>query len=492
MSMIVTGATSLRRAEPPLHEASKMIAQPSVLTKELKLQANESSGERWLRCSSNFLRSFGFKPGTRISRNIIGNGQRGLRFSVDPLGDASVYERAYRRRNNAREAQLDVKSRSLIDAAFPTVAERVHFTFRPAEILAVPVPNHTFHIRKAIKSHQGPFHAFLAMSSGIDGIALARVGFKTTGLLEFRPQETRDSSDLTETGVLTAMANLPDLDVVFNENVMTIDWKRVEETMKGRPTIGCLHMSLQCDDFSTLKGTTARLRGVANLSTSMDMVFDGLRMVEVLRPATVLVEQVPGFAEKMGTLMEVRLRRWGYNVQSAILSAPDFRGLTGRTRYYLVASVFPHFQFPAGLPRRTKPVWESISDQLGHCRDVTENKTVKDGQISPRGWCPLTSSSLVAPTLVKSQSHMPKDALYLKADDGRYLAPNVEILRRLNGIPPEFDFSEVSQTIAIEQIGQSIDFPMHHAIVQAVHDHLRVNAGESPRKISPAQPDHNP
>ncbi len=90
----------------------------------------------------------------------------------------------------------------------------------------------------------------------------------------------------------------------------------------------------------------------------------------------------------------------------------------------------------------------------------------------------ITPASLCSPTILKSQIRQAKDSVYIAMPDGRYLFPNLELLQHLNGIPAHFDFQSVAGEQCAEQIGQSIDFPLHEAICRAVHAHIAANVGK--------------
>lgn len=463
---------------------------PSVLTKELRIQRNASTGERWVRLSSNLLNGFGFRPDSRINRRILAPGQ-GFALESDPRGATKVYTRAYNhRRNRPCETVIDLKVQSFIDAALPDWTEAIHFTIKPGQIIAKPQAPRAFHISRGLRASDDPFGAFFGMSSGIDMHCFRQIGWRPRALLEWRPQESRDVSDLTETGVLTAVANSAP-DIVFNEDIYTIDMDRVRRHLKRLPPLGLMHLCLQCDDHSNLKAKSLKARSVANLTSTVDMIVPALRLIEEGKPGVVVVENVPPFANSSACeIFTLTLRRWGYHVSTAVLDAREFGGLTGRERLYLVASVWPGFSFPSPIGRAPRTAFDAISHTLPFSRDVTALKTTQDGIREGRIRF-VSQDNPHAPTSVKSQSHQPKDGTYIKTPDGRILWPTEEANRILNGIPGDFSFDAVSGGIAIEQIGQGIEYPMHHAVGEAILDHVRKNTNAEPTttiRLAPASP----
>lgn len=458
----------------PRSAVNLSVHRPELVTKELKLSVL-SSGTKRIRLSSNFLPLMGFEAGMRTHVEDLGINQ-GLKVSYHPAGSTKVYQRSYPvRKNNPIEAQIDIQNQVLIDRAIPDGTERLHFTMRNGSIFIKPLFNSTFLIRKAIKESQTPLNSFVAMSSGIDIHCLRSVGFNIHSLLEYRPQEARDKTDFTETGALNAMTNAP-ITNLFNEDISKINMKIVEEIVsKSSVPIGLLHISLQCDDHSRAKARTAKIHSVDDLTTSVDLVYDALRLVECVRPSAFMLENVPDFSSSAaGDILKVKLRKWGYFITDAILDARDFAGITSRKRYYLVASVWPGMVMPEVQTREAvTPVWSIVQKYLHECRDITHTGTLAKALISGRSRL-ISQASKHAPTVMKSQNRQAKDSIYIEAD-GRYYLPSENLLRALCGFPDSVRLNAVSATIASEIIGQSIEYPMHHRLLQSVHDHIKSN-----------------
>lgn len=476
----------MHAAVPHQHVVKAFV--PELATKDLAVV--RTGGKTKVRLSTNILPLMGFEAGTRHSVERL-PGDSGLRLAFDAGGRKKVYQRSYKsRRNNPFETVVELSSQADLGATIPSYTERVHITMRHGEILIRPLANRTFSIRQSMST--SPFTTMVAMTSGVDAHCLQRTGFDIQAVLEYRPPEARDTRDLTETGVLTALANCSPR-VVFNEDISTIDWSRVSSILDGGPKIAVVHLSLQCDDFTLCKSPAAKKKSLENLSCSSDLVFDALRMIETVNPGCIVLEQVRGFASsEMGQLFRTKLRKWGYHVSEAILKGSDFGGATGRERHYLVASVFPGFEMPVGLGQRLVPLWSEIVPFLDGCRDVTHTKSVHGGVESGRSRL-ITPETLISPTVLKSQNRQTKDSVYVAMPDGRFLLPSIDLLRHLNGIDPSFDLNSVSGEQAAEQVGQSIEVPMHHAVCKAVYSHIAVNVGrhsivQIKRATAPAAP----
>lgn len=449
------------------------VNRPKLVTKEL--QGNRTpEGKRRIRLSSNLLEVMGFTAGTRIKQSSLGF-NKGIELEFNPTGDAKIYQRTYTsRKNNPFETQVDIQSQTLINDSFPDYINRFHFSIESGLITVKGLMNEVFSIRKNLKDATNKYRTFMAMSSGIDMHCAEQLGFKIDGLLEYRPQEKRDQSNLTETGVINALINgKPEL--VFNEDISKIDWKMVESSLENREQISFLHLCLQCDDFSNVKAKSLKERDMESLNTTSDLVYDGLRMIETVKPAVVLVENVPGFANsEAGQLLRVKLRKWGYFVEFKEMDARNHGGLTSRKRYYMVASVWPGFEFPSEFESNLN-AWNSIKHLLDDCRDVSSSKALADGLSQGRARI-ISKDKQFAPTILKSQNRQAKDSVYIE-HEGRYLFPSEEVLRTLCGFPESIKLDGVGAGIASEIVGQSIDYPMHHRICENIKSHISANAG---------------
>ncbi|MCW0135652.1 hypothetical protein OIU89_26445 [Escherichia coli] len=71
-------------------------------------------------------------------------------------------------------------------------------------------------------------------------------------------------------------------------------------------------------------------RSLEDLSTMLDMVYPALKQIEVVNPAVVLVENVPGFkASGAGAMMGTTLRRMGCFLTEMVLNGLDFGAYQG-------------------------------------------------------------------------------------------------------------------------------------------------------------------
>ena len=458
--------------------------RPRLATREVALK--ESAGRRRFLFSSEVLPMFGFAHGGRFNREVV-PGLGGFNLTPDTAGVQQVYSRRYTR-GARKETQIEVSANDFLLAALPSWTERVHLTLRNGRLEARPVPNHTFSIRKAFKESQEPFSAFMALSAGVDAHCMESLGFRIAGHLEWRPPESRDITagrDLTESGILTALRNSHP-EIVVNEDIRFVDWNRIREQLGETTPITNFHVCLQCDDYSVQKSPAAKALSLENLTSTRDLFIDALMGILTLRPVSIMLEQVPGFGTSAECeMLTYKLRLHGYHVSTKVVHPhKEYEALTSRARFYLVASIFPGFEFPEAVGPNTTPIMDLLRDELPNCRDVSNCKAVQDGitgvtystgKSQPPRARHIHEGDTVAPTVTKSQSRQTKDAVYIATPDGRYLLPSRRALQRLCEIPDTFMTDHHGDELHAETIGQSVSYRAHHAIASALKAHLAAN-----------------
>lgn len=440
---------------------------PDIVTKQLKF--SQSGESRKIRVSSNFLRMYGFEAGKRIVTRHIHNG---VSVKFDATGSQKIYERTYKHRRNApTETVLELASKEIM-SQFPSYMPRYHVTMKHGEIILKGIVDRAFSARNALRSLANPATMVAAMTSGVDIHSAQALGFTVKAVIEYRPTEMRDKTDKTEVGCLTAAANA-DIGVLFNEDIYEIDWRRAAELI-DLPNVPVMLCSLQCDSFSTLAPKATR---EISINTTRDMFIPVLAGIRELQPAVIVFEQVAGFAGSSEyELLNIQLLRMGYNATTRVMDARDYGGITSRKRMYAVYSLFPNFELPEPTGRRENPIWnEVIAPRLHECRDVTSSKSLQKGAECGR-LRTITRDKTYANTPVRSQSRCAKDSVVIE-DGGRLYMPSESLLKDLLSIPQDFNTSVVGAESAVEIIGQSIEYGMHHKIMALVKKHILENIG---------------
>ncbi len=449
---------------------------PNIATKQLKLQ--DCKAGKKIVISTNWLPLFGFEKDTKVVEELIGVGQ-GIKIRLAKRSDKrikKVYSREYKgRKNNPFETLMDIRRQDLLEKAIPSDTEKVHVTFKYGVLTIVPITNKRARAIEKFKHSKNRLGTFLACSSGVDGFSLEKKGFTIETLLEYRPNEKRDKNDLSETGALNALANISPK-YLINEDIMNLDLEKIAElTCKSETSL--FHISLQCDDFSNVKAKSLKDNSIIDTSSSLDMAYDMLRMVEKFSFPAILIENVRGFSQSdIGKMTQVRLQRLGYKVHNMIFDAREFGGKTSRVRNYMFATLLPaEFSLPTYEKKQECSLWEEFIESKilnNELREVSHSKSIQDGISTGRARV-ITRSSLSSPTFLKSQDRMAKDSVVIFDEiRGKIFFPSNELASQLMGISQQFDFSLVSKSIESEIIGQSIEVPLHEAILDSIKEHI--------------------
>lgn len=465
---------------------------PDVATKILK--ARRCNDQRIFTVSSNWLPLFGFHSDAQVVEEVIGTG-KGFQVRLADENDTKtkkVYMREYSSRSanplkaDARriEQLIETKSQRLIQDAMGD-AEHAHITFRYGVITFTPI---TAVERKLLQdlSKDDMINTLVAMTGGVDCSVLEQGGFRVDTVVEYRPQEKRDSTDYTEmTALSTLVSSKPR--VLCNEDIYMLDPRRLAELVGSTP-ISVGHFSIQCDDFSTLKTNQQKKNSINEMASTIDMFIPVLGVIDALKIPVVVVENVPGFQDSMaGDIFTLQLRRRGYRVEQQVFDARDYGGYTSRQRMYMVATTLSSpFSFPEPCERATElwnnvivPHWDEI-----RAMEIIDSKVMQDAVTTGRLRV-ITREKTFAPTLTKAQGQDTKDAVVISHEDRFYRLP-VSVQKALNCIPESFDADWMPKDKAAQVIGQSICGKLHHAIMESVSKHIRyvVESLTQPRQLA--------
>ena len=446
-------------------------------TKRLKFKV-AANNTRKIVISSNWLPLMNFNAHDRIQETSLGR-NKGMEirrvldlFAEQPDRTKKVYQRKYKtRRNNPLEVLLEVGSQKIINESFPADCKNLHIIFETNKITILPITEFQC---EAIKNAtpESRYDVFAALTSGVDLYSMEKThGLKIHSALEWRPHEVRDKNrDLSETGALTILRNITGIKNLFNEDIGSINTSFLKDAM-GTP-VTTMIASLACDDFCNVKGSSLKQKSLEDLSSSIDMAYDLLRIIEAIKPPVICLEQVRGFySSEIFRMIDLRLRRWGYSSNLLIGDGRDYGGLTSRVRGYAVFTCLDSpFMFEQPGARRTDPIWNLITRHLPDCRDVTHSKSLQNGLKSGR-LRTITAESLHSPTILKSFARMARDSVCIKHNDRLYW-PSEDLIKELMGISPNFKLDCVSAEIASEIIGQSIQVELHDSVMRSLACHL--------------------
>ena len=196
--------------------------------------------------------------------------------------------------------------------------------------------------------------AALSLFAGAGGmdIGIDKAGFKTSGSVEFDPH-----------CAATLRRNARGK-TVWQVDVRALDPALVGEVLGIRPgELALLHGGPPCQPFSQI-GKREGLRDPRGL-----LVFEMVRFAAALRPAAVLIEQVPRFlrtaaegSSGMEAALAERFRAIGYDLHAAILDARDF-DVAQRRKWAILVGVprGSDFRFPFALDRKARTTGEALA-----------------------------------------------------------------------------------------------------------------------------------
>ena len=184
--------------------------------------------------------------------------------------------------------------------------------------------------------------------SGCGGLTLGlkQAGFRVVGAVENDPL-----------AVETYRANHKHV-VIWKQDIRQLAAAEVMRRLKIEPgQLDLLAGCPPCQGFSTM--TT--LNGRIGQEEQNDLVFEFLRFVRVLRPKSVMLENVPKLAKnRRFKTLHAELQKLGYEINHAVLNAANYGVPQRRRRLILVAAM--GIRIPFGSPgRRKRTVREAFS-----------------------------------------------------------------------------------------------------------------------------------
>ncbi len=165
--------------------------------------------------------------------------------------------------------------------------------------------------------------------SGCGGLTLGlkKAGFHVIGAIEIDPL-----------AVETYKENHPHVQV-WHQDIRRLPAVQVMKKLKLIPgQLDMLAGCPPCQGFSRITTLNGRYRST---DPRNDLVFEFLRFVRVLRPKTIMMENVPGLAKNWRLRRLVRsLEGLGYQSNTAVLDAADYGVPQRRKRFILLGSTF--------------------------------------------------------------------------------------------------------------------------------------------------------
>lgn len=453
---------------------------PDIATKQLKLRT--SNGSKRATLSSNWLMLFGFDGSKGVVEESLGKG-KGVRVRLAEQGDTKikkVYTRHYKERSanplnpikGRKERLIEIASQKLINESLGENCCHVHIIFKHGAIFFLPIQEQQYLLLQKLDA-KAKINTLVAMTGGVDCHVLEETGFRIDTAITYRPQDARDKTDYTEMDSVSTLINSAPR-VLVNEDIYKLDTSKLAHLVGNTPlTVG--HFSLTCEDFSLLKNNKAKDNALDNLSSTIDMFIPALDIISVLKIPVIVIENVEGFASHPANdILHLQLRRRGFTIHQGVYRSELYGGKSTRKRMYLVATALDApLSMPEPDPISTVNIWDDIIlkywDEIKE-RDVSDTKVITDALSSGRARI-IREGKKLSPTLARSQSQDPKDAVIVERD-GRYYRLPVSVQKEINSIPSSFNLDWAPIDKAAQIIGQSICCSLHKRIMESVRKHV--------------------
>ena len=175
-----------------------------------------------------------------------------------------------------------------------------------------------------------------------------------------------------------------------NPNVTTYCGDLAKLDISMLPKADMVVAGIPCEGYSQAQ-TKKTEKFEAHPTGSLE--FYVLKIIDAIRPAVVLIEEVPNFkSSAMASMTRYVLDSMGYHISETELVGSDYGSLTKRKRYCMVASIKKGFEFDDSLKKiNTRTV-----------RDILEVP------VENRDWLDKNNSATISYSLEKEKEHIRK------------------------------------------------------------------------------------
>lgn len=216
-----------------------------------------------------------------------------------------------------------------------------------------------------------------------------------------------------------------------------------------------------------------------------------LKIVDTIRPAMVLIEEVPNFGNSaMAAMAKYVLSSMGYSISEQVLCGSDYGSLTKRKRYVMVASIKDKFDFERveksvctktvadileiPMDEREWHTAESNASVATMLRREVEHRAKGNGFSMGRAY---PSDTTVA-TITKGHYKIRlTDPILAHPDSEHYSFFTPRELANINGLPRDFILPDVKVT-AGEIIGQGVCYEAFYALGKEIKKHFSLSGVE--------------
>ena len=405
----------------------------------------------WL--EGRYLLDAGFEPTNRIQVEFT-KGQVVIRLAKDGLRIVS----------SKRQGQipvLDLNSTALTEAFGPISTLQVHIAVGEITL----TPSHT-DILRASRCRNGKEGSIFS-GGGLLTEAARLAGYQPAFAIEVNPQY----ADIYEKNHDVQMFNLSVEDAPLDQ----------------LPPVELLTLSPPCEPYSVARRRdkitgAKRDRSLPPEAHPLsDLTIWAAYIIRKLNPATVVIEQAPGYlTSATGYMIQHFLKRAGYTVEARVLDPRDYGELTGRRRTVIVAHSGSNFQWPQ--PSRATQTFADIRDDESILQDQYFTAETKPWLVNHWNTQIAKGNGFASTQISDDSTSVPCITKRYMAGQGtgavvkntitencwRWLTLNE--IRKLHRIPDSYQLSDSSKTLSGEIIGQGVIVSLFKTIIEATRN----------------------
>jgi DNA (cytosine-5)-methyltransferase 1 len=405
----------------------------------------------WL--EGRYLLDAGFEPTNRIQVEFT-KGQVVIRLAKDGLRIVS----------SKRQGQipvLDLNSTALTEAFGPISTLQVHIAVGEITL----TPSHT-DILRASRCRNGKEGSIFS-GGGLLTEAARLAGYQPAFAIEVNPQY----ADIYEKNHDGQMFNLSVEDAPLDQ----------------LPPVELLTLSPPCEPYSVARRRdkitgAKRDRSLPPEAHPLsDLTIWAAYIIRKLNPATVVIEQAPGYlTSATGYMIQHFLKRAGYTVEARVLDPRDYGELTGRRRTVIVAHSGSNFQWPQ--PSRATQTFANIRDDESVLQDQYFTAETKPWLVNHWNTQIAKGNGFASTQISDDSTSVPCITKRYMAGQGtgavvkntitencwRWLTLNE--IRKLHRIPDSYQLSDSSKTLSGEIIGQGVIVSLFKTIIEATRN----------------------
>jgi DNA (cytosine-5)-methyltransferase 1 len=440
---------------------------------------NKDAPRVWL--EGRYLLDAGFEPTNRIQVHFK-KGQVIIRLAKDGT-------RVVSSKRHGQIPVLDLNNSALTEAFGPITTLQVHIGVGQITL----TPSHT-EILRATRCRNGK-EGSIYSGGGLLTEAARLAGYQPAFAIEVNPQY----ADVYEK----------------NHNAQMFNVSVENAPIDALPPVELLTLGIPCEPYSTAR-TKDKVTG-AKRDRSLppeahalsDLTIWAALIIRKLNPATVVLEQAPGYLTSgAGYMMLHFLKRAGYTVEARVLDPRDYGELTGRRRSVIVAHSGSNYQWPQ--PSRATHIFADIRDDESTLRDQYFTAITKPWLVNHWNTQIAKGNGFASAQLSDESTSVPCISKRYMAGQGtgavvknkthencwRWLTLNE--IRKLHQIPDSYQLSDTSKTLSGEIIGQGVIVSFFQKIIEAtrslskIQEHIQNTIPTQPQSSQPISPSITP